>query len=498
MRAADLLAQYRKKVNPPYKIRNLIVVLGTLFLLLALPLTVYLINQSRSPASRAQPQQSTDIKAVRSETLKLMKLNSSFVKAKDNRKQDILNEMVAVSSSRKERMKSIIKMNPEETLKLSFPRKVRSGFPSQVQKNLEQEISAEGVLEVLIFDDFKNKKSKTEYFLRVDKKRFTLHPTKILGVTSGSKIKVTGMKIGDSIVFEPGIGQKSKVQLAVSNTLGEQKIVVILVNFQDEAIQPFTRNEASGMVFNTVNDFYQEVSFNKTYLGGGINDVYGWYTLPISKDLACDWGIMRDSAIEAADSDVYFPDYSRIIIAQPTPSCGWAGLGSIGEWLIDTPDGPITSSISWISTSFFNLRIISHELGHNYGAGHADAWECGAMAIGGSCTSVGYYDPYDIMGYGSYTGHFSSFNKDLFNWLDPENVQLVDSDTTVNIDPVETQTSGVKLVKIPKGKDIYGNPTSYYFLEFRKPVGQDATLPGNVFDGASIRWGGLLEKSELN
>ncbi len=488
MRAADLLAQYRKKVNPPYKIRDLIVVLGTLFLLVALPLTVYLTNQSRSPASRAQPQQAPGIKAVKSETLKLMKLNSKFVKAKDNKKQDILNEMAAVSSSRKKGMQSIIKTNPEEVLKLSFPRKVRSGFPTQVQKNLEQEISVAGVLELLVLDDFKNKKSKTEYFLRADKKRFTLYPTKTLSVTSGSKIKVAGMKIGNSIVFEPGIGQKSKVQSAVSNTLGEQKIVVILVNFQDEAIQPFTRNEASSVVFDTVNDFYQEVSFNKTHFGGGINDVHGWYTLPISKDLACDWGIVLDSAMEAADSDVYFPDYSRIIIAQPMP-CGWAGLGSVGDWMISTPDGNVLTSISWISANFFDLRIIGHELGHNYGASHANAWECGASAIGGSCTSVDYYDPYDIMGYGTYTGHFSSFNKDYFEWLEPGNVQFVDTSASVNMDPVEIQTSGVQLVKIPKEKDINGNPTFYYFLEFRKAVGQDSTLPGNVFDGTSIRWG---------
>ena len=44
-------------------------------------------------------------------------------------------------------------------------------------------------------------------------------------------------------------------------------------------------------------------------------------------------------------------------------SCAWAGLGDIA--------GPET----WIN-GFVSLRVMGHELGHNFGVHHANAWEC--------------------------------------------------------------------------------------------------------------------------
>ena len=54
MRAADLFKKYRETINPPYNKNNLLVVWATLFLLLAVPLTVISILQVREPTSRAE------------------------------------------------------------------------------------------------------------------------------------------------------------------------------------------------------------------------------------------------------------------------------------------------------------------------------------------------------------------------------------------------------------------------------------------------------------
>ena len=44
-------------------------------------------------------------------------------------------------------------------------------------------------------------------------------------------------------------------------------------------------------------------------------------------------------------------------------ACGWAGLGDIA--------GPET----WIN-GYVQLRVMGHELGHNFGVHHANSWEC--------------------------------------------------------------------------------------------------------------------------
>ena len=53
MRAADLLRQYRKNINPPYGRKDLFVIGTTIFLLLIIPLTVILATQNGDLRSRA-------------------------------------------------------------------------------------------------------------------------------------------------------------------------------------------------------------------------------------------------------------------------------------------------------------------------------------------------------------------------------------------------------------------------------------------------------------
>ena len=53
MRAADILSQYRTSINPPYKRKDLLSILGTLLILLALPLTVFVAVKVRPWGPRA-------------------------------------------------------------------------------------------------------------------------------------------------------------------------------------------------------------------------------------------------------------------------------------------------------------------------------------------------------------------------------------------------------------------------------------------------------------
>jgi subtilisin family serine protease len=59
MKPADLLAKYRQSINPPYRPKDFLTIGATLFILLAVPLTVILANQARELRSQAvgQPTQ---------------------------------------------------------------------------------------------------------------------------------------------------------------------------------------------------------------------------------------------------------------------------------------------------------------------------------------------------------------------------------------------------------------------------------------------------------
>ena len=47
----------------------------------------------------------------------------------------------------------------------------------------------------------------------------------------------------------------------------------------------------------------------------------------------------------------------------------WAGLGTIGALSNDIP------AISWLNGYDMDSRIFAHEIGHNLGLWHGDAWE---------------------------------------------------------------------------------------------------------------------------
>jgi hypothetical protein len=66
---------------------------------------------------------------------------------------------------------------------------------------------------------------------------------------------------------------------ALPNTFGEQKVAVMLVNWQDDVSQPWTRDQLRNVLQGEANNFYLENSNQQTWLSA---DVYGWYTLPLS------------------------------------------------------------------------------------------------------------------------------------------------------------------------------------------------------------------------
>lgn len=460
----QMIPKIRGFINPPYSTKDILIILGLLILFVSIPLTVILIKEFQETRPKTKSPPVSEEKILEEQTINLLSLNSALKKAAKAEKSQILNQMTDVAKARKKRLSLLIEKEPESVLRQSLPTEVKSALPPSVQKEIEDWVRLEGSLEVLQADYFEEQRGEVQFFLQAKKGKYTLYSAEEFpALLTGASIKVSGVALGKKVVLDEEIKQDEKVLAA---TTGQTTYAVLLVNFQNDTRQGFTKAIAEGIMFtnaSSVNNFFQQSSYGKASLGG---DVYGWYTLPI--DQTCNIGPVETEARKAAAADVNFDDYDGLVIAFPG-SCGWIGKTFIG------------GSEVFVTTSYFNLHVLGHEIGHNYGAWHANAYECGLDAIGTNCSSIEYADRYDIMGNRN-AGHFNAYHKEKFAWFDPAQIITVGASGTFSIEPLETATAGPKIIKVPR------EPLIWHYIEYRQPTGFDSALPGNVFDGALIHY----------
>ncbi len=357
-------------------------------------------------------------------------------------------------------------------------------------------VQESGTSEV-IFLDYPNGKSETRYFLNRESQKYALHfISEKPRMVSGKQIAVEGQIFGSDILVDVLDIADDNSRIGVNPNLGEQRTVVILVNAQDNPLEPITLQQASDKVFDStdfssVTSYIETVSYNKAFLTG---DVFGWYTLSQTETQLCDISNnfiqIRDAAIVAADPDVFFPNYSRIIIAYPNPTfppgCLPYALASVGQIPLTTQDGQVTASTIVMNGASFMEFIVPHEFGHNFGTFHANGWECNSSTtIGAGCSSLEAFDLFDVMGqFFDKKGHFNSFHMETIGWFDPENILNTNDWGIYQIEPIETPGSGIKHLKLQGANWNYS-------IEYRRNLGYDTinfdffAIP-DLFDGTMI------------
>jgi hypothetical protein len=270
-------------------------------------------------------------------------------------------------------------------------------------------------------------------------------------------------------------------------TTGEQKTAVILVNFTDKA-PPKTVAEASSLVFGGVSDFLWENSYHHTFLGG---DTFGWFTIPLSS-VGCDMPTLvseGNKAATAAGADL--AAYAQVIYMFPLNSCGWAGLGEITS----------TGQKHVFINGAFDVRVVSHEIGHGFMLDHSDGLDCDTSPIGGNCTQLDRGSPADTIGGGR--GQFNVFQKEKLGWLNASGMPVITTVATsgrYTLEPLETQTSGVKGLKVLKSTNPTTGQKTWYYLEYRQALGFDAGLAGmgNLTSGVMVMTGTASSTSSTN
>jgi hypothetical protein len=85
-------------------------------------------------------------------------------------------------------------------------------------------------------------------------------------LTSGARVRVRGVRVQTQLALSGDNTRVQTVALApLLNAIGERTILMILVNFEDNAVQPFTSADAQNVLFGTTSDFFVENSYQRRH-----------------------------------------------------------------------------------------------------------------------------------------------------------------------------------------------------------------------------------------
>lgn len=382
-----------------------------------------------------------------------------------------------------------------------------------VKSEIETDITVTGEIEVVQFDDFENhENSHLEYFLRTGSERIPLRLSEDLFVVSGGTFRVTGKKIGDSIVANikdvknladsggsgasggsqdgpgnidgPGVGSSRQPE-----SVGEQKTLVLLIKFNNSTSpQPISAQEMRSRIFNgAFQEFYKEQSYKKTYFSG---DVLGWYDAQGSCDSSYQ-NVLGQAPAIISNNNINLTGYNRLLLVpQSCNGMSTSGWGTIGKITLNVNGVPYRVSIANTAISASALSgtigggnppyistfesIIIHEMGHNLGLFHAKGLDCGEVSYSTNCSMIEYGNDFDTMGGGFSSRHFNAYYKDKLGWMPAQNTISITQSGRYTIHPLETRDqnqNNFAKIKIPGSSDAY-------YLEFRRGLGFDGWLNG--------------------
>ena len=301
----------------------------------------------------------------------------------------------------------------------------------------------------------------------------------------------------------PGLGTAASTvpppQASSSHLLGPQSVLVILTDFTDFPGSPvdITTTPATTITSDYVKNrltvdvagFYTQASYGKATIGNV--DVTPVLRMPVLNTLASYSTANNTSGLEndaknAARGAGFTPEnYNRVIVVFHDTHIitgdhfYWTGLAELG------------GSFAWINGNF-DLGVVAHEEGHNFGLSHARLWQIPTTStdpVDPAGTSLDYGDVFDIMGHAhsdpvTQPDPPNPWYLNNLGWLPDSAVQTATVGGTYRVyrfdDPNATLSNTLALrVNRSEGTD--------YWVAFRRKFLGDPTY-GNISNGAYIFW----------
>jgi len=272
-------------------------------------------------------------------------------------------------------------------------------------------------------------------------------------------------------------------------TLGNRSILVMLVDFADAPGGPVSISTAQTSLAD-VAGFMRSNSFNQ--FNFATQDVTPVLRMPRASSFYATnqdaYTLLQDARQSATAAGFNDSGYDFDIVAFANIGFPWGGLGYVG------------AKGSWVQGDF-HRGVTAHELGHNFGNWHANAW-ISSSVIGADGTHREYGNPFDVLGNAwnySYNNHYNANFKFLNGWLSESQLHTV---TASGVYRIFAQDQGGTLkqarryaIRIPVGIRV-GDETMDYWIDFRQGyAGNDATA-----NGAVLKWGndsGTISASRL-
>ena len=405
----------------------------------------------------------------------------------------------SLAIQRRAALSELIQSDPELALEMALPATVRHEMPASISQHLEKRVAGKGNLEVIATVLAPGEEAAESSIARVaafgDRRFKAFVYGRRLNQTSMEGISMHGIAVGDSMavdespvrVLEPveleGLpvaadGGACPVSNAAGNssvavqagdevfylcneghivplaaayraaeesasalraagmtpmaaaginpwTQGERKVVVLRVNFPDDLEEPISETAAETLM-RDVESFLEANSYETLQLTTTISPVL---TLPTSKS----WYATSDEVT------VTLPT----ILREARAAAVAAGLPEADFEIVYVKSGVLSNSRAYVGTNGAwvqsnNASIVAHELGHNLGLWHANAWRTTDGSTIGPGTTIEYGNGLDTMGSGF--GHFNTYHKNKLQWLPGSAVQMIESSGIYTLFPADVSS----------------------------------------------------------
>jgi hypothetical protein len=422
--------------------------------------------------------------------------------------------VVAFSRAREHALTRLLAKDPKAVRPLMLTRRVRRVLGRIQGARVERAVELEGHFRIWHRDDFQNP-AHDQYLEQLVTRRgdvLTLHGASssidvhltFARLKPNTRLAVRGYALGDQILVthvrtvpERSLASSSA---STSNT-GPIAVAVIFANFSD-SVTPIDTSAVQttyqGSPGADVVSYFNEASYGKASI---VPSFFGPYAIAKTTSAACGTSTLLSDMMTAANADVDFTKFRRLVFVV---NCPGAGGSAGGETALPTPDGIVTAAeIVLDPSSAKRLYAEVHELSHTLGAGmgnfHANFDVCLPNGFvppdQGGCVSAEYGDEFDVLGGGptQNASQLDPFHKANAGWFDATQFPTLSTPGTYTymLAPYEqANTTGQPLaLNIPRGP----SGTSFT-VEYRRPIGFDTWMgsgmacPGcTVTQGASVR-----------